>query len=61
MPIGVCGERRNGEGSCAMKTFSLREFVLALAVRMARWACQQPIVIVDSDGDRRICSEDYRN
>lgn len=44
-----------------MKTFSLREFVLVLAVRMARWACRQPIVITDSDGDRRICSEDYRN
>ncbi len=41
--------------------FSLREFILVVAVRLARWACRQPIVITDDEGDQRICSSDYRD
>ena len=31
-----------------------------IALYMARWTCGQPIQIVDDEGDRRICSDDFR-
>ena len=33
--------------------------ILTIAMLLARWTCGQPVEIVDDDGDRRICSDDF--
>jgi len=35
--------------------------VLTIAMYLARFTCGQPIAIVDDEGDRRICSDDFKN